>query len=90
MSKESKIQETADRIVQLGSEVEAPGLAATDEPSLVLAREILRRWIDDVQGVVVNPAMGRVTVIDSTGRPCSIASAELSFRLSAAGITQSG
>jgi hypothetical protein len=90
MSEKSKITETAERIVELGQEVEAPGLAAVDEPSLLLAREVLRQWIDGVQGVVVNPAMGRVTVIDATGRPSSIASADLAFRLSAAGITQSG
>jgi hypothetical protein len=90
MSDKSKIIETAKRIVELGAEVEAPGLAAVDEPSLLLAREVLRQWIDEVQGVVVNPAMGRVTVIDASGRGSSIASADLAFRLSAAGITQSG
>lgn len=90
MSEKSKISETAKRIVELGQEVEAPGLAAIDEPSLVLARQVLREWTDGVQGVVVNSAMGRVTVIDASGRPSSIASADLAFRLGTAGITQTG
>ncbi|MET0384811.1 MAG: hypothetical protein ABW321_02575 [Polyangiales bacterium] len=89
MSDESKIKETADRIVELGSEVEAPGLAAINEPSLVVAREVLQQWISEMKGVVVNPAMGRVTIIDATGRPSSIASGDLAFRLCAAGITDS-
>lgn len=87
MDEKAKISDTAKRIVELGAEVEAPGLAAVDEPSLLLAREVLRQWIDGVQGVVVNPAMGRVTVIDASGRAASIGSADLAFRLSAAGIS---
>jgi hypothetical protein len=90
MSEESKIKETADRIVELGKEVEAPGNAATDEPSLVRAREVLQQWIESVKGVVVNPAMGRVTVIDANGYASSIASADLAFKMSAAGVVKSG
>ena len=90
MNSETKIKETAERIVELGKEVEAPGHAATDEASLARAREVMHQWIDSVKGVVVNPAMGRVTVIDEAGRPSSIASADLAFRMSAAGISQSG
>jgi hypothetical protein len=40
--------------------------------------------------VVVNPAMGRVTVIDENGYASSIASADLAFKMSAANISQSG
>jgi hypothetical protein len=87
---EQKIKATADRIVGLGEEVEAPGSAAVDEPSLMRAREVLRQWIDGVKGVVVNPAMGRVTVIDANGYASSIASADLAFKMSAANITQAG
>jgi Asp/Glu/hydantoin racemase len=90
MTEEKKISEAVDRIVGLGQEVDAPGVAAVDEPSLALARELLRQWIDGIKGVVVNPAMGRVTVIDATGRPSSIASADLAHRMGVAGITQSG
>ena len=90
MTEESKIKATAERIVELGKEVEAPGHAAVDEPSLVRARAVLHQWVDGVKGVVVNPAMGRVTVIDENGRASSIASADLAFKMSAANISQSG
>jgi hypothetical protein len=90
MNEETKIKATADRIVELGKEVEAPGHAAVDEPSLVRARAVLHHWVDGVKGVVVNPAMGRVTVIDASGYAASIASADLAFKMSAANITQSG
>ena len=86
MNEETKIKATADRIVELGKEVEAPGNAALDEPSLIRARAVLRQWIDGMKGVVVNPAMGRVTVIDATGHASSIASADLAFKLSAADV----
>jgi hypothetical protein len=87
---EEKIKATADRIIGLGEEIEASGSAAVDEPSLLRAREVLRQWIEGVKGVVVNPAMGRVTVIDANGRASSIASADLAFKMSAANITQTG
>lgn len=90
MSNETSIKETAERIVELGMEVEAPGHVAVDEPSLIRAREVMRQWVDGAKGVVVNPAMGRVTVIDQNGKASSIASAELCYMLSAAGVTQSG
>jgi hypothetical protein len=90
MEQETKVKAAADLIVELGKEVEAPGNAATDEASLVQARAVLRLWVDGVKGVVVNPAMGRVTVIHESGQASSIASSDLAFRLSAAGITQSG
>ena len=88
--KELQIRATADRIIELEMEVEAPGHAAIDEEPLVRARAVLHQWIDGVMGVVVNPALGRVTVIHESGRPSSIASADLAFQMSAAGITQSG
>ncbi len=90
MSNETSIRETAERIVELGMEVEAPGHVAVDEAALIKAREIIGQWANGLQGVVVNPSMGRVTLIDANGRPSSIASAELCYMLSAAGVTQSG
>lgn len=90
MEKETKIQATADRIMELGKEVEAPGTAAIDEPSLVRARAVLHQWIDEMQGIVVNPALGRVTVIHESGSGSSIASADLAFQMSAAGVTKAG
>ena len=90
MTEDARIKATADRIVGLEEELEAPGNAAVDEPSLLRARAVLRQWIEGVRGVVVNPAMGRVTVIDANGRASSIASADLAFTMSAANITQAG
>ena len=80
------IKETAERIAELGNEVEAPGHIAVDEAALIKTRDVLRQWAGSVKGVVVNPAMGRVTVIDKDGKPSSIASAELCYLLSAAGV----
>jgi hypothetical protein len=85
-----RIKATAERIIELGNEVEAPGHAAVGEASLHKARAVLGEWIADMRGIVVNPALGRVTVIDGNGNASSIASAELAFRLSAAGITHLG
>ena len=90
MDKQSKIRSTADRIVELGNEVEASGHAAVDAPTVQLARKVIHDWIDGARGVVVNPAFGRVTVIDEHGAASSIASADLAFKLIAAGITQVG
>lgn len=89
MSNET-IKETAERIVELGMEVEAPGHVAVEESSLIKARAVMCQWVAGVKGVVVNPAMGRVTVIDQNGKASSIASADLCYMLSAAGVTQSG
>jgi hypothetical protein len=85
---EEKIRTTADRIIELGAELEAPGQAALGDASVVKARAVLHRWIDEMKGVVVNPALGRVTVIHAGGFAASIASAELAFQLSAAGVTR--
>jgi len=87
VERETKIQATADRVVELGKEVEAPGHAATDEASVVRARAVMHQWVDGMKGVVVNPALGRVTVIHEGGSASSIASADLAFAMSAAGVT---
>jgi hypothetical protein len=39
---------------------------------------------------VVNPALGRVTIVQENGYASSIASADLAFQMSAEGVTQSG
>jgi hypothetical protein len=87
---EEKIKTTADRIVELGAELEAPGHAALEDASVVKARAVLHLWVDEMKGIVVNPALGRVTVIHDSGSASSIASADLAFQMSAAGITRSG
>lgn len=88
MQNEEKIKTAADRIVELGEELEAPGEAALDESSIEKAREVLHRWVDNMKGVVVNPALGRVTVIHENGTASSIGSADLAFQMSAAGVTR--
>jgi hypothetical protein len=87
---EERIKTTAERIVELGAELEAPGHAALGNAAVLKAREVLHRWVDEMQGVVVNPALGRVTVIHKSGSASSIASAELAFQMSAAGADGSG
>lgn len=88
MVEETKIAATADRIVELGKELETAGHVALDAPTVVRARQVLHDWVDGMQGIVVNPALGRVTVIDKNGNASSIASADLAYTLSAAGITR--
>ena len=90
MEEEGKIRATADRIIGIEDELEAPGHAALAETSLQKAREVLHQWVDQMKGIVVNPALARVTVIHENGYASSIASADLAFTMSAAGVTQSG
>ena len=85
---EEKIKTTADRIVELGAELEAPGHAVLEDASVRKARAILHQWVDQMEGVVVNTALARVTVIHEGGSASSIASADLAFRMSAAGVTR--
>ncbi len=89
MSKDqdSKVKETADLIVELAKEVEAAGHASVDEMALVRARAVLLQWIGGMKGIVVNPAFGRVTVIHENGDASSISSADLAYKMSAAGIS---
>jgi hypothetical protein len=87
---EEKIKSTAERIVELGAELEAPGHAALTDDAVERARAVLHQWVDKVKGVVVNPALGRVSVIDEDGFASSIASSDLAFLMSAAGITRAG
>src|SRR3546814_11391414 len=81
MAKDNKITESADGIVELDKELETAGHAALGAPTVVRAREVLHQWIDDMKGVVVNPALGRVTVIDQNGGSSSIASASLAYKI---------
>jgi hypothetical protein len=87
---EDKIKSTADRIIDLEAELEAPGHAALEDAAVVKAREVLHRWVDAMVGVVVNPALGRVTVIHEGGSASSVASADLAFQMSSAGIFRTG
>jgi hypothetical protein len=87
MKRTSKVKETADKIVDLTHEAEAASHAAVDAASLAQARVVLGRWLDEVKGVVVNPAFGRVTLIHKNGHASTIASFDLAFKMSAAGIS---
>lgn len=78
----AKIQETADRVLELAKELEAAGEATVGGAHLERTRAALHAWIDGMKGVVVNPALGRVTVIHENGRESTIASAELPYLLS--------
>ncbi len=71
----------ADRVIELEEEVEASGYLVEGD-ALHEARKILHKWVDDMTGVVVSPGLGRVTVIHGSGRPSTIASAELPFIMS--------
>lgn len=90
MEDKKQIRTTADRIIGLGDELEAPGHAGLEEASLQKARAVLHQWVDQMRGIVVNPALARVTVIHENGYASSIASADLAFSMSAAGVTKSG
>jgi hypothetical protein len=90
MDQDQKIQNAADKIIGLEDELEAPGLAAVGDASLAKAKQVLHQWIDQMKGVVVNPALARVTVIQADGYASSIASADLAFKMSAEGVTKSG
>jgi len=79
----AKIQETADRVLELAKELEAAGEAHIGGTDLERRLAALHAWIDGVKGVVVNPALGRVTLIHENGRESTIASAELPFLMSA-------
>jgi len=90
MSDPDKIRSTTDNIIELGNELEAPGHAAQDDASLERARAVIGEWLASMRAVVVNPALGRVTIVQANGQPASIASSDLAFRMSAAGVIRAG
>ena len=79
------VHAAAERVIELEEEVEAAGQAVMGGAGLESARAALHAWVDEARAVVVNPALGRVTVIHENGRVSSIASPDLPFRISAAG-----
>lgn len=84
MSKDetAKVQATADRVLELAEEVEAAGHATLGGTALEDARAALHKWVDGLKGVVINPALGRVTVIHENGRESTISSPDLPFAMS--------
>jgi hypothetical protein len=78
----SNAKAAADRVVELEAELEAAGEASTEGASLEKARAALHKWVDEMTGIVVSPALGRVTLIHPNGRFSTISSPELPFTLS--------
>jgi hypothetical protein len=83
MSEERKAraEAAARRVIGLEEEVEASGFAQIDDSALAEAKAALHAWIDGMIGIVVSPALGRVTVLHE-GRESAIASPELAYRMS--------
>jgi len=55
--------------------------ATVEGAALENARAALHKWIDGMTGVVISPALGRVTVIHCNGRKSAI-TADLPFLMS--------
>jgi hypothetical protein len=79
----SRAEAAAQRVIELEEELEASGYAALDEDSIAQARAALHKWIDTVTGLVISPALGKVTLIHAKGRESVIASSDLAFAMSA-------
>jgi hypothetical protein len=71
------------RVLDMAEELEASGDASLEGTTLGQARAALHQWVDSMTGVVITPALGRVTVIHE-GRESTIASPDLPFAMSAA------
>lgn len=78
----SDMQDLADRVIELEEELEASGTASLEADAVARARATLHAWIDEMTGVVISPALGRVTVLHGNARPSTINSADLPFRMS--------
>lgn len=76
------VRATADTVMELEGELEASGNASVEGQALETAKATLRTWVDSVTGVVVTPALGRVTLIHANGRKSSISSSDLPFVMS--------
>lgn len=74
-------QTIADRVLEFAEEVEASGQSVVGGDALEAARAALHKWVDDLTGVVVMPAFGRVTVIHGN-RESTISSPDLPFAMS--------
>jgi len=78
-----KVQSAADQVLELEAELEAAGHAATGGSALERAQAILHKWVDSAKGVVISPALGRVTLIHQNGHVSSISSPDLPLAMSA-------
>ena len=76
------IEEAAERVIELESELEAAGEATLEGDALSAAKASLHKWVDTVTGVVNSPGVGRVTLIHDNGHESKIASPSLPYLLS--------
>lgn len=76
------VQAAAEHVMGLEEELEATGYATVDGAALEHARTVLHKWVDAMTGVVITPALGRVTLIHENGRRSAISSSELPFLMS--------
>ncbi|MFA7587012.1 MAG: hypothetical protein WCY11_12605 [Novosphingobium sp.] len=81
MNNQRSIEEAAERVIELESELESAGIASLAADELAFARAQLHAWVDTVVGVVAAAGTGRVTLIHANGRRTGIASPELPFLL---------
>lgn len=82
MNGETPLEQAAQRVVELESELESAGDATTGGDDLARLKAGLHAWVDTVVAVVASPGVGRVALIHADGRQSSISSPDLPFRLS--------
>jgi hypothetical protein len=78
---QKSVEEAAERVLELESELESAGLATLGEDGMGTIRAELHKWVDTVTGVVNSPGVGRVTLIHDDGEESKIASPNLPFLL---------
>lgn len=76
-------RETIGRVLDLAEELEASGEAMLEGTTLDKARAALHQWVDSMTGIVITPALGRVTVVHG-GTESTISSPDLPFVMSTA------
>ena len=76
------VEEAAERVMELESEIESAGEATLGGEAVALLRAELHKWVDTVTGIVNSPGSGRVTLIHDNGDESKVASPNLPFLLS--------
>ena len=75
------VEEAAERVIELESELESAGVATLEVDAMATIRTELHKWVDTVTGVVNSPGVGRVTLIHDNGQESKVASPNLPFLL---------
>jgi hypothetical protein len=78
----ARTRELADRVLEMAQEVETHADATVEGEARRRCRGRRDGGVDTAPGVVVNAALGRVTLIHADGRQSTIASPDLPFILS--------